>query len=66
MTMDENCIFNTKVYIISRLISAQMGRRLPLAGENRIIINFEHIMVRSSTKMGIFSLYELGQNLTGC
>ncbi|XP_044176930.1 uncharacterized protein LOC114955381 isoform X1 [Acropora millepora] len=44
MTMDENCKFNTKVYIISRLISAQMGRRLPLAGENRIIINFEHIM----------------------
>lgn len=41
---DEGCIFNDKVYIISRLISTQMGRTLPLTGESRIVIKFEHIM----------------------
>ncbi|XP_068702491.1 adhesion G protein-coupled receptor B3-like isoform X2 [Montipora foliosa] len=41
---DKECIFNDKVYIISRLISTQMGCTLPLTGESRIVIKFAHIM----------------------
>lgn len=43
---DKECVFEDKVFIISRLITAQMDRNLPLDGDNRIVLNFEHIMVR--------------------
>lgn len=43
-TNDKECVFEDKVFIISRLISVQMDRSLPLDGDNRMVINFEHIM----------------------
>ncbi|XP_078371203.1 uncharacterized protein LOC144654853 isoform X2 [Oculina patagonica] len=43
-TIDKECIFDDKVFIISRLISAHIDRNLPLDGNNRIVVNFEHIM----------------------
>lgn len=43
-TIDQECIFKEKVFIISRLISSYIDRDLSLAGGNRIVIKFEHIM----------------------
>ncbi|KAJ7371750.1 hypothetical protein OS493_023088 [Desmophyllum pertusum] len=43
-TNDKECIFEDTVFIISRLISAHIDRSLPLDGDNRIVVNFQHIM----------------------
>ncbi|XP_022794014.1 uncharacterized protein LOC111332821 [Stylophora pistillata] len=43
-TIDNECVFEDKVFIISRLMIAQMDRSLPLDGDNRIVLHFEHIM----------------------
>ncbi|CAH3188249.1 unnamed protein product, partial [Porites evermanni] len=43
-TNDKECVFKEKVFVISRIITSHINRHLSLAGDNRIVINFELIM----------------------